>query len=41
VQGRTAEFTAFTKAQRDIQTGDEVRVVRQVTADTFEVEPIV
>lgn len=41
VQGRTAEFSAFTKANVEIQTGDEVRVTRQVTADTFEVEPIV
>ncbi len=40
VQGRTAELAAFTKANVEIQTGAEVRVVRQVTADTFEVEPI-
>jgi len=40
VQGRTAEFAAFTKHATPIDTGDEVRVVRQVTADTFEVEPI-
>lgn len=40
VQGRTAEFAAFTKAAAPIDTGAEVRVVRQVTADTFEVEPI-
>lgn len=40
VQGRTAEFAAFTKAAATIDTGAEVRVVRQVTADTFEVEPI-
>jgi hypothetical protein len=40
VQGRTAEFAASTKAARQLETGSEVRVVRQVTADTFEVEPI-
>jgi hypothetical protein len=40
LQGRTAEFSAFTKANRELQTGDEVRIVRLVTADTFEVEPI-
>ncbi len=40
VQGRTAELAAFTKHTSSIDTGAEVRVVRQVTADTFEVEPI-
>ncbi|MCY2960879.1 MAG: hypothetical protein NTY35_12005 [Planctomycetota bacterium] len=40
VQGRTAELAAFTKHASVIDTGAEVRVVRQVTADTFEVEPI-
>ncbi len=40
VQGRTAELAAFTKHASPIDTGAEVRVVRQVTADTFEVEPI-
>ncbi len=40
VQGRTAELAAFTKHATSIDTGAEVRVVRQVTADTFEVEPI-
>jgi len=40
VQGRTAELAAFTKHGAAIDTGAEVRVVRQVTADTFEVEPL-
>lgn len=40
VQGRTAEFAAFTKHAVTIDTGAEVRVVRQVTHDTFEVEPV-
>ncbi len=40
VQGRTAEFSAFTRHATQLETGSEVRVVRQVTADTFEVEPI-
>lgn len=37
LQGRTVELDAFTTG-REIATGAEVRVVRQVTADTFEVE---
>ena len=40
VQGRTAEFAAFTRHATQLETGSEVRVVRQITADTFEVEPI-
>ena len=39
VQGRTVEFNAFTNG-RAIPTNAEVRVVRQVTPDTFEVEPL-
>lgn len=39
LQGRTVEFTAFTNG-RAIPTDAEVRVVRQVTVDTFEVEPL-
>lgn len=39
LQGRSVEFTAFTNG-REIQTGAEVRVVRQVTSDTFEVESL-
>lgn len=39
LQGRTAEFNAFTNG-RAIPTDAEVRVVRQVTVDTFEVEPL-
>jgi hypothetical protein len=40
LQGRTAEFVAFTRAERELPTGSEVRVLRQVTPDTFEVEPL-
>jgi hypothetical protein len=39
VQGRTIELSAFTNG-REIATGAEVRVVRQVTPDTFEVESV-
>jgi hypothetical protein len=39
MQGRTVEFNAFTSG-RAIPTDAEVRVVRQVTVDTFEVEPL-
>jgi hypothetical protein len=38
LQGRTVELNAFTHGAA-IATGSEVRVVRQVTGDTFEVEP--
>ncbi|MBL8862229.1 MAG: hypothetical protein JNK02_09470 [Planctomycetes bacterium] len=40
VQGRTAELAAFTRGASAIDTGAEVRVVRQVTPDTFEVEAV-
>lgn len=39
LQGRTVEFDAVTSG-REIATGTEVRVARQVTQDTFEVEPV-
>lgn len=39
LQGRTVEFNAFTNGTA-IPTDAEVRVVRQVTVDTFEVEPL-
>jgi hypothetical protein len=39
IQGRTAEYDAFT-AGAEIPTGAEVEVVRQVTADTFEVKAV-
>lgn len=39
LQGRTVELDAFTNG-REISTGSEVRVVRQVTSDTFEVESL-
>lgn len=39
LQGRTAEFSAAT-AGCELATGSEVRIVRQITADTFEVEPL-
>jgi hypothetical protein len=39
LQGRTVELNAFTNG-REIATGAEVRVVRQVTPDTFEVESV-
>jgi hypothetical protein len=39
LQGRTVELSAFTNGA-SIATGSEVRVVRQVTGDTFEVEPL-
>ena len=39
IQGRTQEYDAST-AGPALPTGAPVRVVRQVTADTFEVEPL-
>lgn len=39
IQGRTVEFTACT-AGIELATGSEVRVVKQITPDTFEVEPL-
>jgi hypothetical protein len=39
LQGRSVELNAFTNGA-PIATGAEVRVVRQVTGDTFEVEPL-
>lgn len=39
IQGRTAEYEAAT-AGPEIPTGSEVRVVRQITPDTFEVEAL-
>ena len=39
LQGRSVELNAFTNGAA-IATGAEVRVVRQVTGDTFEVEPL-
>lgn len=39
IQGRTVEFTACTVGP-ELATGSEVRVVRQITSDTFEVEPL-
>jgi hypothetical protein len=39
LQGRSVELSAFTNGAA-IATGAEVRVVRQVTGDTFEVEPL-
>lgn len=39
IQGRTVELNAFTNGA-EIATGGEVRVVRQVTPDTFEVESL-
>lgn len=39
MQGRTVEFSAFTNGEA-IPTDAEVRVVRQVTVDTFEVESL-
>lgn len=39
LQGRTVEFSAFTNGPA-IPTDSEVRIVRQVTVDTFEVEPL-
>lgn len=39
VQGRSHEFTATTQGDT-IPTGQEVRIVRQITENTFEVEPI-
>lgn len=41
VQGRTGEFQACTRAARDIESGSEVRIVKQLTLDTFEVEPLI
>jgi len=40
VQGRTGEFQACTRAARDLESGSEVRIVKQITLDTFEVEPL-
>lgn len=39
VQGRTVEYSASTKGA-EIQTGSEVKLTRQITEDTFEVEPL-
>ena len=39
IQGRTHEFSAST-AGKEIPTGAEVKVARQITPDTFEVEPL-
>jgi hypothetical protein len=39
VQGRTVEFIACTVGA-ELATGSEVRIVRQITPDTFEVEPL-
>ena len=39
VQGRTHEFSAWT-AGPEIPTGRDVKVLKQVNADTFEVEPL-
>ncbi|MFN0241688.1 MAG: hypothetical protein ACKVWV_02250 [Planctomycetota bacterium] len=39
LQGRTVEYNAAT-AGRELATGSEVRVVRLITPDTFEVEPL-
>lgn len=39
LQGRTVEFNALTQG-REIATGSEVRVTKQITQDTFEVEPL-
>jgi hypothetical protein len=40
IQGRTQEYNAATKSA-EIPTGAEVKIVRQITEDTFEVEPLV
>ena len=39
IQGRTAEFNAATRGA-ELATGSEVRIVRQITPDTFEVEAL-
>lgn len=39
IQGRTAEYAASTKGG-EIATGAEVKIVRQITEDTFEVEAL-
>jgi hypothetical protein len=39
IQGRTVEFHASTSGE-EIPTGGEVRIVRQITEDTFEVEAL-
>lgn len=39
IQGRTAEYAASTRGA-EIPTGNEVKIVRQITQDTFEVEPL-
>ncbi|HKX45913.1 MAG TPA: hypothetical protein VJP77_04375 [Planctomycetota bacterium] len=39
VQGRTAEYAAFTHGP-ELQTGNEVRVLRMTTPGTFEVEKL-
>jgi hypothetical protein len=39
IQGRTVEYTACTVGG-ELATGSEVRIVRQITPDTFEVEPL-
>jgi len=39
IQGRTHEFAASTAGQ-EIPSGAEVKVARQITQDTFEVEAL-
>ena len=39
LQGRSLELAAMT-AGEELATGSEVRIVRQTTPDTFEVEPL-
>jgi hypothetical protein len=39
VQGRSVEFQAVTSG-KELPTGSEVRIVRQTTPNTFEVEPL-
>ncbi len=39
IQGRTVEYAACTVGA-ELATGSEVRIVRQLTPDTFEVEPL-
>ena len=40
LQGRTHEFQATTSGESPLPTGSEVRILRRVSSNTFEVGPL-